>query len=193
MAVYSDILNSISGYVPNFSTGQQQVAPSLANQSFNNVDTSSLLNYGDYTSPLANNSFGNSLSSYGSNAVSSNFANNNTFGLDSFNFNSQGTGSLSTPLLSKAGGIFDSIGGLKGTLGLASAGIGLANAIGQFGAAKTAKKSLQFQKDAFNKNYNATKKTTNSRIRDRRAERIYNYGNAETIARYGKLDDRLIK
>ena len=76
-----------------------------------------------------------------------------------------------------------------------NAGVGVFNAalgaISAYKALKLGKENLAFQKDSFNKNFEAMKGTTNAQLADRQAARVRNYGTgvydsvADYMAKYG--------
>lgn len=76
-----------------------------------------------------------------------------------------------------------------------NAGVGVFNsalsAIGAYKALKLGKENLAFQKDSFNRNFEAMKGTTNAQLADRQAARVRNYGTgvydsvADYMAKYG--------
>ena len=76
-----------------------------------------------------------------------------------------------------------------------NAGVGVFNsaldAISAYKALKLGKENLAFQKDSFNRNFEAMKGTTNAQLADRQAARVRNYGTgvydsvADYMAKYG--------
>lgn len=76
-----------------------------------------------------------------------------------------------------------------------NAGVGVFNAalgaISAYKALKLGKENLAFQKDSFNRNFEASKGTTNAQLADRQAARVRNYGTgmydsvADYMAKYG--------
>ena len=76
-----------------------------------------------------------------------------------------------------------------------NAGVGVFNAalgaVSAYKALKLGKENLAFQKDSFNRNFEAMKGTTNAQLADRQAARVRNYGTgvydsvADYMAKYG--------
>lgn len=76
-----------------------------------------------------------------------------------------------------------------------NAGVGVFNAalgaVSAYKALKLGKENLAFQRDSFNRNFEAMKGTTNAQLADRQAARVRNYGTgvydsvADYMAKYG--------
>ena len=77
---------------------------------------------------------------------------------------------------------------IKAGVGVFNAAVG---AISAYKALKLGKENLAFQKDSFNRNFEAMKGTTNAQLADRQAARVRNYGTgvydsvADYMAKYG--------
>lgn len=212
MATYQEILNSISGYSTPTNAQQYNLAQNAASapnaiSSFNlgNYSPNSLGNAGGSTfnSSVLGQNYGNGFSNgsnysslggytFGNNSLAGNVGSTNLLNSNSLSLGGKGIGDFNLgDSLSKFGNSFKSnLSTIQGAVGV---GTGIADIISKFGALGVAKDNLKFQKNAFNKNYNATKKTANNRINARYAERLNNYGKKETERLYGTVDSRRIK
>ena len=168
-----------------YSFGQTALQPHMANLGANWGTPSSgptTANFGipSYTPSNAYTSSGslsNLLTTSGNNA--------NNFSIDSMGFKGMNNAAPETTF-----GMTGQDIGLG--LGAINIGTGIAGLVAQFGSLDVAKKNLAFQKNSFNKNYDAQKQTANNRIVDQRVSRNAAMGEAAAMAAYGDVNKKLI-